>query len=108
MEKIRPLGTTDANWVLLQPDQEDTTSKGGLWIAPPKDKKDKSYRGRILAVGPGKVLENGRRVEPGVRVGEYVIFREYNLLQGVERSSDLAGRGLIPEEDIMAVIDGEM
>lgn len=105
--QIRPTGNHQANWVLIQPDEEKTQTPGGLYIAPPKDKKDRSYQGKVLAVGPGKILDSGRRSEPQVREGQRVIFREYNMLQGVQRSSDLNGPGLLPEDDIMAVIEGE-
>jgi chaperonin GroES len=100
--KVRPI----RDFVLIQPVPEDEKTKGGLFI--PRTAKVKELRGTVLAVGPGRMLECGKRVEPEVKVGDEVLCMEFNLAQS-NGFTDV-GRGelaekIVPEGDIIAVIE---
>ena len=77
---------------------EDKT-KGGIYL--PESAKEKPKQGKIIAVGPGKVLDSGERAVLNVKVGDLVIFTSY---AGTEIKH--AGRELLimSESDVMAVV----
>ena len=86
--------------VLIKPINEDEVSKSGI-ILPDTVDKEKPEKGEVVAVGQGKLLENGQRAPISVKVGDQVIFKKYSPdeLPGDE---DLL---MIKEEDIMAIIE---
>jgi len=69
--KIQPLGDR----VVVKALARETVTKSGLVL--PDTAKEKPQEGEILAVGPGKVLDNGKRTTPEVKVGERVLFARY-------------------------------
>lgn len=69
--KITPLGDR----VVIEPIQEDETSAAGI-VIPDTASKDKPKKGKVLAVGPGK-MDHGTLVKPEVKVGDKVLFTEY-------------------------------
>ena len=93
---LRPLG--DRIMVRQEPDRDKMTPGG---IALPDAMKERSKRGKVLAVGKGKVRENGVRVPPDVQEGDTVIYGAY---AGTE--VDPADKTLVSltEYDIIAVI----
>lgn len=96
---VRPI----RDFILLQPaPQADKTPSGLLHV--PKTAKDKTLQGTVLAVGPGRVTERGVRVEPEVRVGDRVVYLEYNLATKVGRLEGENAPVLLPEHDIVAVV----
>lgn len=92
--KIRPLG----NRVLVERDKEDEKTDGGI-IIPEVARKAKTW-GVVVATGPGKVLESGRRQEPGVGRGAHVLFSKY---AGTELEDEGVTRIMLTEDDIDAV-----
>ncbi|HDQ22790.1 MAG TPA: co-chaperone GroES [Candidatus Uhrbacteria bacterium] len=86
--------------VLIKPINEDEVSKAGI-ILPDTVDKEKPEKGEVVAVGQGKLLENGQRAPISVKVGDQVIFKKYSPdeLPGEE---DLM---VIKEEDILAIIE---
>lgn len=103
--KVRPL----RDYVEIQPDAAERETRGGLYI--PEEHREKPRRGKVLAVGPGRVLENGRRLESELRVGDVVLFSRHHKGQAVNatdhvdyRNKDGDGPLLIPETDILAVV----
>lgn len=96
MSNYKPLN----DHVLIKPINEDEVSKSGI-ILPDTVDKEKPEKGEVVAIGPGKLLENGQRAAMSVKVGDKVIFKKYSPdeLPGDE---DLL---MIKEEDIMAVIE---
>lgn len=70
--KIRPL---DDRVVIEVLEAEETTA-GGIVI--PDTAREKQQRGRIVAVGPGKLLDDGSRAAPAVAVGDVVLFGKYS------------------------------
>jgi chaperonin GroES len=101
-EKIEPV----RDMVLIQPiDDPEKTTSGLLYV--PKTAKAKEMRGEVLAVGPGRYLENGTKVPVSVAVGDKVLVMEYRL--EVSTGFQEVGRSerppvLIPDGDILAKI----
>ncbi len=92
---LKPLGDK----VVVEVIEEPQTTASGLVL--PDTAKEKSQRGKVLAVGPGKVLDNGNREPVEVKVGDTVVFAKYG---GTEL--DLGGRELmiLSQRDIHAII----
>jgi len=94
---IKPL----SNHILLEPIEEDKTTKSGIVIPDTAD-KDRSSQGKVLAVGPGKLNDKGERVPVSVKVGDTVLFKKY----GPDEFELDSKKYLIAEEDdIIAIIE---
>ncbi len=96
--KIRPLHDR----VIVKRLEEDRTSPGGIVI--PDTAAEKPVRGKIVAVGRGKMLENGQVRPCDVKVGDKVLFGKYS---GTEAKIDGEELVVMREEDVMAVIDSK-
>ncbi len=94
--KLRPLHDR----VIVKRVEEETTSPGGIVI--PDTAAEKPSRGKIIAVGKGKILENGDVRPLDVKKGDTVLFGKYS---GTEVKVDGDDLLVMREEDIMAVID---
>ena len=94
-QKIQPLGDR----VLVEPVEEAEQIKGGIYI--PDTAKEKPSKGQVVAVGPGKLAEDGKRVALAVKVGDEVLFNKY---AGTEVKLDGIDHLVMREEDILAVI----
>ena len=92
---IKPLG--DRIVIKVIEDNEQTT--GGIFI--PDNAKEKPQKGEVVAVGAGKVYDNGQRVAPEVAVGDKVMFSKY---AGTEVKIDGVDHLVISERDILAII----
>lgn len=95
--KIRPL----YDRVILRREEEEQTTSGGIVI--PDHAKEKPIRGKVLAVGAGKKLENGDVSALAVKVGDIVLFGKY---AGTDVKLDGEDLVMMREEDIMGVIEG--
>lgn len=95
MAKIRPLGDK----VLVQRLEAESTTKGGIVL--PDSAKEKPKRGKILALGDGKLLDNGERAAFQVKKGDEVLFSSY---AGTEIKVDDDELIIMDENDILAVI----
>ena len=93
---IRPLGDK----VLLKRLEAEAISKGG--IALPDSAKEKPKEGSIIALGQGKLLEDGGRAEFQVKAGDRVLFSSY---AGTEVKSAGVEYLILSEEDILAVVE---
>ena len=94
--KIQPLGDR----VVVKALARDTVTKSGLVL--PDTAKEKPQEGEILAVGPGKVLDNGKRTTPEVKVGERVLFARY---AGTEIKIDGEEYLILRESDVMGIVE---
>lgn len=94
--KLRPLRDN----VLIKRTEADSETEGGLII--PDDAKTKSQHGEVLAVGPGRFLDNGERRPLGVKVGDVVYFSAY---AGNEVELDGEPFVLMEESDIAGVVE---
>jgi chaperonin GroES len=93
--KIRPLNDR----ILVKRVEEETVTKGGLII--PDTAKEKPQRGEVIAVGPGKMTEDGKRNPPEVKAGDIVLFAKY---AGTEIKIDGMEHVFMREDDILGVI----
>jgi chaperonin GroES len=94
--EIKPLGDRIVVKVL----EAETKSKGGIVL--PDSAKEKPQEAKVVAVGKGKVLENGTVASPEVKVGDKVIFGKYSGNEiTTKEGEDLL---ILREEDILAII----
>lgn len=93
--KIQPL----ADRVVVQALAEAEQTRGGLYI--PDTAKEKPQQGEIVAVGPGKLSEEGTRLAPDVKVGDRVLYGKYS---GTEVTVDGEEFLILRESDILAVL----
>jgi len=94
---IRPLHDR----VIVRRKEEERTSPGGIVI--PDSATEKPIRGEVIAVGNGKLLENGDVRPLDVHVGDEVLFGKYSGTEVKVAGEDLV---VMREDDIMAVIEG--
>ena len=92
---LKPL----ADRVLVKVDEEETKTKGGILI--PDTAQKKSQKGTVMAIGSGKVLDNGPRLPFEVKVGDHVLFAKYS---GVDIDEDSEKYLLLAERDILAIL----
>jgi chaperonin GroES len=94
--KIRPLHDR----VIVKRKEEEQTSPGGIVI--PDAAKEKPIRGEVIAVGKGKMLDNGDQRPVDVKPGDEVLFGKY---AGTEVKVDDEELLVMREDDIMAIIE---
>lgn len=94
--KVKPLGDR----VLVQPTEQKEVVKGGILI--PDSAKEKPQEGKVIAVGTGKVDENGKKIPFNVKVGDRVLIAKYG---GTEIKIDDVEHQILREEDILAVME---
>jgi chaperonin GroES len=92
--KIEPLGD---KIVVKRLEQNERTS-GGIFL--PDTAREKPQQGRVLAVGPGKMLADGSRAKPQVNEGDRIIFSKYS---GTEIEINKAEVLIISEADVLAI-----
>ncbi|MEM6429692.1 MAG: co-chaperone GroES [Deinococcota bacterium] len=92
---LKPLGDKVVVEVI---DEPQTTASG---IVLPDTAKEKSQRGKVVAVGSGKLLDNGERVALEVKEGDTIVFAKYG---GTEISLDGKELMILSERDIHAVV----
>jgi chaperonin GroES len=95
-KKLRPLGDR----VVVQPTPGEEMTKSGIVI--PDTVKEKPQEGRILAVGPGRVLDNGKREQMDLKLGDKVLYAKY---VGTEFKLDGEDLLIISHKDILAVVE---
>ena len=95
--KIRPLHDR----VIVKRMEEERTSPGGIVI--PDAATEKPIKGEVMAVGNGKILENGEVRALDVKSGDKVLFGKYS---GTEVKVEGEALRVMKEDDIMAVIEG--
>jgi chaperonin GroES len=93
--KIKPLGDR----VLVKRIKEEDKTKGGIII--PDTAKEKPQEGRVVAVGRGKVAEDGKLVTPEVKAGDKILFGKYS---GSEIKLDGDEHIVLREDDILGII----
>jgi chaperonin GroES len=90
--KISPL----ADRVLIKPTPKEDVSKGGIIL--PDTAKEKPQEGQIVAVGPGRLTEDGKRIAMEVKAGDKVLFAKY---AGTEIKLDGEEYLIVRESDIL-------
>ena len=94
--KVKPLNDR----VLVKRTEELTVTKGGILI--PDTAKEKPIEGKVVAVGPGKMSEQGQRMTLQVKAGDKVLFGKYS---GNEIKVEGEEYLMMREEDILAIIE---
>jgi len=94
---IKPL----SNHIFLEPVEEEKTTKSGI-VLPETAEKEKPIKGKIVAVGPGKLNEKGERIPMSVKVGDLVLFKKYGPDEiEIDDKKYLVG----DEDDILAILE---
>ena len=94
---LRPLGDR----VVVKPLSQEEVTKSGI-IMPATIDKERPERGEVIAIGPGKLLDNGSFAPVGVKVGDKIVFKKYSPDEvKIDKDEYL----VISESDIMAVIE---
>jgi chaperonin GroES len=96
--KIRPL----QDRVIVKRLEEEEKTKGGIII--PDTAKEKPQEGKVIAVGKGKVTEDGKVIPMDVKVGDKILFGKYS---GTEIKIGGEEHLIMREEDILGVIEGK-
>jgi len=94
--KVRPMDDR----LLLEPAEAEEVTSGGIVL--PDTAQEKPQRGKVLAVGPGRLLDSGERGEMDVKVGDEVFYGKYS---GTEIDVDGAEYVILKESDVLAVVD---
>ena len=96
--KLQPL----ADRVLVNPTEKEERTKSGIYL--PDTAKEKPQEGEVLAVGPGKMTDDGKRVALDLKVGDRVIYAKYG---GTEIKVDDEDLIILREADILAKKSGK-
>jgi len=96
--KIRPL----QDRVIVKRLEEEEKTKGGIII--PDTAKEKPQEGKVIAVGKGKVTEEGKVIPPDVKAGDKILFGKYSGTEIKVEGEELL---IMREEDILGIIEGK-
>ncbi|MBS3907065.1 MAG: co-chaperone GroES [Syntrophaceae bacterium] len=96
--KIRPL----QDRVIVKRLEEEEKTKGGIII--PDSAKEKPQEGKVIAVGKGKVTEDGKVIPLDVKAGDRILFGKYS---GTEVKIEGEEHLIMKEEDILGIIEGK-
>ena len=94
--KIRPLGDR----ILVKRIKEEEKTKGGIII--PNTAKEKPQEGKVVAVGKGKMTEQGKLLTPDVKAGDKILFGKYS---GSEVKIEGEEHLILREDDILGVLE---
>ena len=93
-KKLTPLGDR----VVIKPEPLEVKTKSGIVL--PDSAKEKPHEGTVVAVGPGRVLDNGQRLTLEVKVGDMILYAKYG---GTEVKLDGEEFVILSEADILAI-----
>jgi chaperonin GroES len=96
--KIRPL----QDRIIVKRLEEEEKTKGGIII--PDSAKEKPQEGKVIAVGKGKLTEDGKLIPLDVKVGDRILFGKYS---GTEVKIEGEEHLIMREEDILGIIEGK-
>ncbi len=94
--KVKPL----QDRLVVKRLEEEEKTKGGIII--PDAAKEKPQEGRVIAVGSGKMMDNGQRATPEVKPGDKILFGKYS---GTEIKIDGEEHLILREDDVLAIIE---
>ena len=92
--KLTPIGDR----VVVKPEPEEVKTRSGIVL--PDSAKEKPQEGTVIAVGSGRVLDNGQKVLPEVNIGNKIIYSKYG---GTEVKIDEEEYIILSEKDILAI-----
>lgn len=100
--KITPL----SDHVFIQSLEEETTTQSGI-VIPDTAEKQRPVRGKVVAVGPGRLTEKGERVPMSVKIGDVVLFKKYgpDEIELRDKTGKKVEYLAAREEDILAILE---
>ncbi len=93
--KLRPMGDR----VVIRPSAREETTRSGIVL--PDTSKEKPQRGEVIAVGSGRLTDEGKRVEMDIKVGDTVLFAKY---AGTEFKMEDEELLILSEKDVLAIV----
>ncbi|HPB33477.1 MAG TPA: co-chaperone GroES [Caldisericia bacterium] len=93
--KLKPIGDK----IIVEPEKEEEKTKSGIVL--PDTAKEKPQKGKVIAVGPGKILDNGQRSPMEIKEGDIVIYSKY---AGTEIKIEDKEYLIVSDRDILAVL----
>jgi chaperonin GroES len=94
--KIKPL----SNRIFIEPVEEEKTTKSGI-VLPDTVGKERPMMGKVLAIGPGKIDQNGKKIPMSVKVGDKILFKKYGPDEiEINNKKYLVG----DEDDVLGII----
>ena len=94
--KLKPLGDR----LVVEPRERESTTASGLLL--PETAKEKPQEGEVVAIGPGRRDEDGKRIEMDVKVGDVVLYAKYG---GTEVKIDDKKLLILKESDVLAIVE---
>ena len=94
---VRPL----EDRIVIKPIEPETKTASGLFL--PESAKERPMQGKVVAVGPGKLMDNGERQKPLVKKGDTVLFGKY---AGSDVKVDGEDYKILRESEILAKVEG--
>lgn len=94
--KLQPLGDR----VVVKAIEAETQTKSGLYV--PDTAKERPQEGSVIAVGPGRVTDDGKRIEMEVKVGDTVVYSKFAGTEFTEDGEELL---VLTERDILAKVN---
>lgn len=85
--------------VVVEPMDAEEVTAGGIVL--PDTAKEKPQQGKVIAVGPGRVLDTGERAKPAVKKGDVVVYAKYG---GTEIEVDGKEYKILRESDVLAIV----
>ena len=95
--KLRPLGDR----VVIKPTEREEVTKSGIVL--PDTAKEKPQEGMIIAAGPGKILDDGKRESMDVKTGDKVLYAKYAGTEFKIEGDELL---IVSQKDILAIVEG--
>ncbi len=86
--------------VLIKPVEQESMTEGGLYL--PESSKERPVQGKVVAVGPGKKLDNGKTASPSVKKGDTVVYGKY---AGTEVEIKGTEHLILRESEILGVVE---
>lgn len=94
--KLQPV----SDYIIVEPQKQEIKTKGGI-VLPDTVEKEKPQQGKVIAVGAGKMLENGARAKMQVKTGDVVLFTKYSPTEVKVEGKEYF---VIKEDDVMAIV----
>lgn len=96
MKKLRPMDDR----ILVEPLEEETSTSFGL-VLPDTASREKPQKGRVVAVGPGKLTDEGKRVPMSVKAGDTILYTKYGPTEVKIEGKEIF---FLQESDVLAVV----
>lgn len=91
------------DYIVLEPVAEKEVTESGI-VIPQDSNKDRPEQGTVVAVGPGKVLQDGTKVEMDVKKGDVVLFSKYGPTEVKVNGKDYL---VVKQDDILAILQND-